>query len=273
MMKQKRFLLITIFAALCVAATAQTDGSSFYSSTYPKPTVTTSYYDDPAPQPQQRLGILPTTRGNFMIGTGIGFSTSKSNVDVSSPDGNFSGNGGTSVQVNFSPGIGYFFARDFVFGVGMEFIGSRTTAQKDLTNPSSGEQTSENSNVLFGPFARLYLAVSDDKAFFLGTTLGFGSSRDQFDLSAGNTQTINNNIVTLGIGPGFTVFSKSGLALEALVKYNYAHSHNNIDLDGTSRETNTHTNAVDFSVGIQYYFGGFRRIDRTTPTPGGAGNF
>lgn len=212
MMKQKRFLLITIFAALCVAATAQTDGSNFYSSTYPKPTVTTSYYD-PAPQPQQRLGILPTTRGNFMIGTGIGFSTSKSNVDVSSPDGNFSGNGGTSVQVNFSPGIGYFFARDFVFGVGMEFIGSRTTAQKDLTNPSSGEQTSENSNVLFGPFARLYLAVSEDKAFFLGTTLGFGSSRDQFDLSTGNTQTINNNIVTLGIGPWFHCFLQQRLSV------------------------------------------------------------
>ncbi|MFN7117737.1 MAG: outer membrane beta-barrel protein [Saprospiraceae bacterium] len=263
MMKQKQAFWIVMLAMLTGSAWAQTDGSDFITTA---PSV--APYD--APQQQAPGTFLHTSRGNFMIGTGIGFSTSDSEVDVNSPDGKFSGDGGSSTQLNFSPGIGYFFANNFAFGVGMEVIASRTTSQTDITNPNSPEQRSESSNLLFGPFARYYLGVSDDKAFFLGTTLGFGSSRDQFTSTTGSSQTINNNIVTVGVGPGFTVFSNSGFALEALVKYNFANSNSDINLDGITRESNTRTHAFDFSVGVQYYFGGLRRIDQTetTPTPG-----
>lgn len=266
MMKQKYVCCIAILSALAVGVIAQTDGSTFINTT---PTVLPYAYQ----APQQSAGnFLHTMRGNFMIGTGIGFSTSDSNVDVNSPDGDFSGDGGSSTQLNFSPGIGYFFANNFAFGVGMDFIANRTTSQSDITDPNSPEQMSENSDLLFGPFARFYVGVSDDKAFFLGTTVGFGSSRDQFTAANGNNQTINNNIVTVGIGPGFTVFSNSGFALEALVKYNYAHSNSDINLDGITRESNTRTHAFDFSVGLQYYFGGFQQIDQS-PSQSQPGRF
>lgn len=252
MMKQKQALLMAILSVLTANVMAQTD----FMSTTP-----TAYQ----PIQQSAGNFLHTTRGNFMIGTGIGFSSSNSKVDVNSQTGNFSGDGGSSSQLNFSPNIGYFFANNFAFGVGMDLIASRTSSQTDITDPNSPGQTSQNSNVLFGPFARLYVAVSDDKAFFLGSTLGFGSSRDQFTAAAGNNQTINNNIITVGIGPGFTVFSNSGLALEALVKYNYARSNSDIKIDDVTRESTTRTHAFDFSVGLQYYFGGLRRIDQSQP--------
>lgn len=255
-MKQKHFFLTTILSLLTLALTAQTTNPDF-SSTAP----VVSSYD----APQQRFGILPTTRGNFMIGTGIGFSTSDSKVSVTSQNGNFSGDGGSSSQLNFSPSIGYFFANNFAFGVGMELIASRTSSQTDITDPNSPEQSSQNSNVLFGPFARLYLSVSDDKAFFLSSTLGFGSSRDQYTGSTGNEQNINNTIVTVGVGPGFTVFTKSGLALESTVRYNYARSKSDINIDTVTRESVTRTHAFDFSVGLRYYFSGFRRIDSVQP--------
>ncbi len=260
MMKQKHALWMIVSCTLLTAnIIAQTSGTNFISAT---PTVLPYQYE----APQQAGTFLHTSRGNFMLGTGIGFSTSNSEVDVNSPDGNFSGDGGSSTQLNFSPGIGYFFANNFAFGVGMEVIGNRTTSQSDITDPNSPEQSSENSDLLFGPFARYYVGVSDDKAFFLGATLGFGSSRDQFSSSNGSSQTINNNIVTVGVGPGFTVFSNSGFALEALVKYNFANSNSDINLDGITRESNTRTHAFDFSVGIQYYFGGLRSIDQEQPT-------
>lgn len=252
MMKQKQALLMAVLSVLSVHVIAQTD---FMATT---PT---------ASQPiQQTAGnFLHTTRGNFMIGTGIGFSTSDSEVNVNTQNGSFSGDGGSSTQLNFSPSIGYFFANNFAFGVGMDLIASRTSSQTDITDPNSPEQSSRNSNVLFGPFARWYVGVSDDKAFFLGSTLGFGSSRDQYNSATGGDQTINNNIITVGVGPGFTVFSNSGLALEALVKYNYARSKSDIRIDDVARESLTRTHAFDFSVGLQYYFGGVRTINQTQP--------
>jgi hypothetical protein len=64
--------------------------------------------------------------------------------------------------------------------------------------------------------------------------------------------------LTIGVGPGFTIYSKNGLALEALVKYNFARSNSEINVQDINRISKTWTNAVDFSVGIQYYFGGFK---------------
>ena len=253
-MKQKYSFLIVLLSIFAGSLMAQTD---FMSTT---PTAMPSQYE---PAQRGNENEMHTARGNFMIGTGIGFSSSNSKVNVNTQNGTFSGDGGSSSQLNFSPSIGYFFANNFTFGVGMDLIASRTSSQKDITDPDSPKQTSENSNVLFGPFARLYVTVSDDKAFFLGSTLGFGSSRDQYLSDGGNNQTINNNIITVGIGPGFTVFSNSGLALEALVKYNYARSGSDINLDNVTRKSVTRTHAFDFSVGLQYYFSGFHRYNQS----------
>ena len=65
-----------------------------------------------------------------------------------------------------------------------------------------------------------------------------------------------------GVGSGFTIFSRNGLALEALVKYNFAKSKSEIDVQGVKRVSQAWTNAVDFSVGLQYYFGGLRSAAR-----------
>jgi|GEM_PF-805910 hypothetical protein len=265
MMKQKHFslpLLAGVIVLVATAVNAQTDDT--FSSTPSSTTVE---------GPARIQGMLATARGNFMIGTGIGFSTSNSKVNVTSSTGNFSGDGGSATQLNLSPGIGYFFANNFAFGVGMDLIASRTEAQADLTNPNSLDQRSENSDLLFGPFARLYLGVSEDKAIFIGTTLGFGSSRDEFVSGTGSAQTIDNNIVTVGVGPGFTVFSRSGLSLEALVKYNYARSKSNININEVTRNSITRTSAFDFSVGLQYYFGGLRGVNDTRPVNTPTGRF
>jgi hypothetical protein len=50
--------------------------------------------------------------------------------------------------------------------------------------------------------------------------------------------------------------------LETLVKYNFAKSKSEIDVQGVRRVSETWSNGVDFSVGLQYYFGGFRSANR-----------
>jgi hypothetical protein len=201
----------------------------------------------------------PTQRGNFVIGTRLGFSSAKSTVDVQSSTGSIKGDGGSSYQLNFSPGIGYFITNNFVIGVGMDMVRTNSKTGVDLTGGTATPQESNNNNALFGPFLRYFIPFGDDKAFFIGTTLGFGNSKNQFT-GSNKTQSINTSLLSIGVGPGFTIYSSNGLALEALVKYNFANSESKIDVQGIQRTSKTWTNAVDFSVGVQYYFGGFRAV-------------
>lgn len=75
--------------------------------------------------------------------------------------------------------------------------------------------------------------------------------------NAGEPQRINTNIMAFGLGPGFTIFSSSAVGIEALVKYNFARSRFDTDIAGLQRETVTRTNQFDFSIGFQFYLGGF----------------
>lgn len=204
-----------------------------------------------------QVGLSPTQRGNFVLGSRLGFSAAKSEVDVQSSAGNIKGDGGSSYQLNFAPGIGYFFAENFALGIAMDWLKTHSSTGVDVNGGTEPEKKSNNDIVLFGPFVRYFIPVSDDRAFFIGTTFGFGNSKNEF-VSNNETQRINNKLLNIGIGPGFTIFSKKGLALEALVKYNFGQSKSEIDVANVKRTSETWTNAVDFSVGVQYYFGGFR---------------
>ncbi len=253
---QFRWLLVLALSVLATVAMTQ----EFYSD---DPDVVTERADEEETRPGflSPIIVTPLEKGNFIIGTGIGFSTSSSQVDVDGGSADFEGNGGRSTQINLSPSIGYFFANNFAFGVGMEYIATRRSVPENATDPSSPKTETINTDLLFGPFARIYFPLyTEDKAFFLNTTLGFGSSRDEFETTTG-AQTVNNNILTVGIGPGFTIMASDGLALEAIVSYNFARSESDILLDNVERTSITKTNAFDFSVGIRYYFGGFQPID------------
>lgn len=199
----------------------------------------------------------PTVRGNFVIGSRIGFSTAQSEIDVQSASGSIKGDGGSSSQFNLSPGIGYFLVDNFVMGIGMDWIRNNSSTGVDLNGGTTIPNDSQNNNLLFGPFVRYFLPTGDDNAFFIGAVFGFGNSKNQFT-SDNQTQSINNSLLTMGAGPGYTIYSNNGLALEALVKYNFARSISEIDVQGIQRTSKTWTNAVDFSVGLQYYFGGLR---------------
>ncbi|WP_373548250.1 hypothetical protein [Haliscomenobacter sp.] len=205
----------------------------------------------------QQSNFYPTQRGNFMIGSSMGFSISKSSIDVQSNTGSVQGDGGRASQFNLSPSIGYFLGQNFVMGIGMDWLRTTSTAGVDLGDATVPPVRSENDNLLFGPFVRYYIPSGENKAYFLDATIGFGNSRNQF-IENKETQIIDNSLLSIGVGPGFTIFASDGIALEALVKYNFAKSDSQINVGEISRTSVTWTNALDFSVGIRYYFGGVR---------------
>ncbi len=192
-------------------------------------------------------------QGNFILGSTIGFSASDSKVTMQSTSANDESNGPSSLQVSIAPKIGYFLQDNLALGIGMDFTHSSLKEPNiDRTN---------DSDLLFGPFVRYYfpLMLEDDMAFFAETNFGFGSSSD--DQFIGDTkQSINTNIFAMGIGPGFTIISESGIGIEAIFKYNFARSKFNTEIAGVQTETITRTNQFDFSIGVQFYFGGLKKV-------------
>ena len=197
----------------------------------------------------------PTERGNFLIGTRVGFSTAVSRLKVESPSLNYDGEGARTSQFNIAPNIGYFITRNFALGLGMSYSSYRSSDPSSVINDTTGrEDDSYSSNLLFGPFARIYLPVSQDNAFILGGIAGFGNTVNQVKID-NQTQTIRTDLTSLGLAGGFTVFSQGGISLEALVIYSFDRSRNSLNLQNVTRKTTTWTNALNFSFGLQYYFG------------------
>jgi len=192
-----------------------------------------------------------TNQGNFLTGATLGFSSSASTISFLSDNGDLDDQGPTSLQFNFAPNIGYFLIDDLALGLNMDVTFSR------LEEPNTDR--TEDSDLLFGPFVRYYFPLEDGLAFFGEVSFGFGNAAD--DIYIGETrQSINTTIFATGFGPGFTIVSRNGLGIEAIFKYNYAHSKFNTVLNAINQETITRSNQFDISLGVQYYFSGVRPI-------------
>jgi hypothetical protein len=195
---------------------------------------------------QWHLSAQLMGKGNFMVGSTIGFSTANSKVTT----GALESQGLTAQQFNIAPVIGYFLLDNLAAGLGADFT------LNTVTEPNSDK--TDDSDLLFGPFARYYLQLGDNVAFFVVGNVGFGNSRDE-QVVNDTKQRIQTNVLAVGTGPGLTVYSKGGFALETIFKYNYARSNFDSTIGGVSTKSETRTNQFSLSLGLQYYFGGFQR--------------
>ena len=180
-------------------------------------------------------------KGNFVIGSTLGFSSANSKVTTSINNEQEEGNGPTAIQVSIAPNVGYFLTDNFVLGIGLDYTSST------LKEPN--ENRTEDSDLLFGPFARYYLPVADDMSFFFETDFGFGSSSDEQVINE-QTQKIQTNVFAIGLGPGFTIFSNSDIGIEALIKYNFAQGKFDTESNGIKTVTTTKTNQLDIFPAI-----------------------
>ena len=182
-----------------------------------------------------------------MVGSTVGFSTANSKVTT----GDLEGEGLTAKQVNIAPAIGYFVLDNFALGLGADYT------LNTVTEP--GQDKTTDSDLLFGPFARYYFPMGDNVALFFVTNFGFGSSTDE-QIIGETKQSVETNVFAIGAGPGLTVYSKGGFAIETVLKYNYANSKFDAQAGGITATTKTRTNQFALALGMQYYFGGLRRV-------------
>lgn len=204
------------------------------------------------------VGVLSaqvTQNGNFILGSTVGFSTASSNITQKATGGSEVEESPYSTQINIAPSVGYFLFDNFALGIRMDYTLNRVE--------ESNKEFTEDSDVLFGPFARIYLPIteSNDMYLFGEAGFGFGNSRDVKELPAGN-QRINTNLFAFGIGPGVTVIASNAIGLEAVVKYNFARSEFDTQIAGVEANTTTKTNQVSISLGLQFYFSGFKPANR-----------
>ncbi len=191
-----------------------------------------------------------TSGGNFVMASSFGLSTASSDITIEDGLGDADGERPSSAQFSISPKLGYFVMDNLAVGIGLDYTFSEVKEpNKDRT---------KDSDLLFGPFGRMYLPLSDDVAVFLEGNFGFGNSSDIMDFN-GETQNISTNIFAIGVGPGLTVFSNDAIGVSAIFKYNYARSDFDTEIAGIKRQTITKTNQFDFSVGVSFYFAALTR--------------
>lgn len=186
-------------------------------------------------------------RGNFMVGSAVGFATANSKVTTNDVEEE----GLTAQQLNIAPAIGYFVIDNLALGLGVDWT------LNNVTEPNDDE--TDDSNVLFGPFIRYYFPLGENVAAFGVANFGFGNSSNTA-VVGGISEEINTNLFAFGVGPGLTVYTKGGFGIEAIFKYNYAQSEFDTEINQIKASTETRTNQFAISLGMQYYFGGFRRI-------------
>ena len=202
-----------------------------------------------------------------MMGGTLGFSTASSSVEIDNSGNAISNEGTRATQFNISPRVGYFVSDNFAIGIGMDYTLNEIEEPVDLSDPNTEYESEYDSDLLFGPFARYYVPVGADKAFFLQVNFGFGSSEDQIRIGE-DPQTVSNDVFAASIGPGFTIYSTDAIGIEAILKYNWARSNAQYNFQGESNETTTYTNQLDFSIGFQVYFTRLQRseVDKDTDT-------
>ena len=211
---------------------------------------------DQAPNNQQPNNQQAETRendalqgGNLEIGSGLGYVNSVTSIEIINGSTVQKG-GNTGYQLHLTPSIGYFIARNFVFGLGMDYL--INSSQDNNDNTATAKRTSDT-KLLFGPYTRLYLPFAGDQAFFLGGAFGYGKS--DTEISDGTqSQTAKTTLMTYGVGPGYAIFSNGRVSLETQVKYNFGFSRNILRVDGADQSTRTRTTAWDFVVGLHFYF-------------------
>lgn len=177
-------------------------------------------------------------KGNFLIGAGLGFGFSNTNTNVQQTGVDDQIGETTTVAIDFTPKIGYFFANKFAAGV-----------QFEITNLIAKTENEKNtaSKFLAGHFLRYYFPVSDDGdvAFLLETNFGFGRT----GVSEGSFN-VSTSLLGFGIGPGVTIFSNRLIGIEALAKYNWVRGITRVD----DVKTTERVSELDLSLGIQIYF-------------------
>ncbi|MBC7774293.1 MAG: hypothetical protein H7246_02560 [Phycisphaerae bacterium] len=187
--------------------------------------------------------------GNFTIGSGFGYVNAVTTIQID--NGNTVQKGGNQgYQLHLTPTIGYFITRNWVFGLGMDYL---VSSSKDNNDNTSGTGRTSDTKILFGPYSRIYFPFAGDQALFLGGVYAYGKSATEITDDTG-TQNVNTTLITYGVGPGYAIFSNGRVSLETQVKYNYGISRNNLRVANTTQTTRTLTTAWDFVVGMHFYF-------------------
>lgn len=188
-------------------------------------------------------------RGNFEIGSGIGYVNAVTSIQIDNGSTVKKG-GNTGFQLHLTPSLGYFLTNNFVFGLGMDYLVSSSRGNTDNTVVAP---LTSDTKLLFGPYSRVYLPFAGDQAIFLGAVYGYGKSKTEIGDGA-EIQKANTTLMTFGAGPGYAIFSNGRVSLDTQVKYNYGFSRSTLNVNGANQSTRTQTTAWDFVVGIHFYF-------------------
>jgi hypothetical protein len=181
------------------------------------------------------LAVYPAMKaqsGKFLIGGSLGFSYSSDHL-VSSPDYTDPGKTKT-VSFSGTPVFGYFFTKNLMGGIDLEFSTEKTNAENSAFNVSKSKSFTLN------PLVRLYL----ESPLFMEIRFTWGSGSSVYDMNdylGLEDVKLTSTILGCGAAVGYDIRLAEKIFLEPLVIYRW-NTYKIKDIEAKSNQSNIFIN-------------------------------
>ena len=168
-----------------------------------------------------------TEKGNWMVGSDLGFSYQSSEETVSTKRGSITVDNETTINTfKFIPNLNYFVINNLAVGLGLEYQSVKVKGASDATNA-----------LIIAPNATYFFPIGGNLAPFVGAKVGHAW------VSEGSNDSQKYRGLAVGAKGGMAYFVNQGAALTGYLSYDHQ------KLKNKENSNNSVTNGT-FGVGI-----------------------
>lgn len=151
-------------------------------------------------------------KGKVLVGGDSKFSFTS--MDMKIKDDNDERDYGKSIELEFSPQVGYFVVDNLALGLAIP------VSMKKETDIDDNEE--KTTSFAVAPFARYYFGTTNAKPFLQGL-VGFGGAKYTYDFDMGETIDTKMSLFLWEVGGGVAVFLNESIGIDIGVAYGSSH--------------------------------------------------
>ena len=177
-----------------------------------------------------------TEKGKFLVGgeSKLDFSSTSYKWKSDDADGDY----GKSLDIEFSPMVGYFISDGLAVGAHIPIMFS---SEKD-----EDDDKYTTTVISFAPFVRYYFGTTNIKPFLHGG-VGFGSAKGKYEPVSGTSNESTYGMFSYAVGGGVAMFLTESIALDFGLEYGSSSFKEKEDNDTNFKDIDS---GIGFNVGI-----------------------
>jgi hypothetical protein len=152
------------------------------------------------------------SNAQVFVGGGFGINTGKSK----STYGSTTSNGDKTLDLNFTPKVGFFLGENLAIGTGFGIGLSKATTPADASETGE-EEVYKTTSWAFAPFVRYYFARAGEFSFFGEGAVAIGGGKSKHTVGSTTNEGPKLFTVVVGVAPCMSYNLSKKVALEASI--------------------------------------------------------